>query len=70
MELLFFILGIFFAQYLIPIFEALGSLILTSIEVKKVKKQDIINQIEIKIRQDEKNANKKSNIGFEDPDNK
>ena len=70
MELLFFVLGIIFAQYLIPIFENLSSLILTSIEVRKVKKQDIINQIEIKMRQDEKNANKKSKIGFENPDNK
>ena len=70
MELLFFVLGIIFAQYLVPIFEAIGSLILTSIEIKKVKNQDVINQIEIKMRQDEKNANKKSKIGFENPDNK
>lgn len=70
MELLFFVLGIIFAQYLVPIFEAIGSLILTSIEIKKVKNQDAINQIEIKMRQDEKNANKKSKIGFENPDNK
>ena len=70
MELLFFVLGVIFAQYLVPIFEAIGSLILTSIEIKKVKNQDAINQIEIKMRQDEKNANKKSKIGFENPDNK
>lgn len=70
MELLFFILGILFVQYLVPIFESLGSLILTSIEVKKVKQQDIINQYEIKMRQDEILSNKKiqkPKIGFQNP---
>lgn len=70
MELLFFILGMLFIQYLVPCLESLGSLFLIYIEAKRTKWKDVINQYEIKMNQDEilsdKKIGKSSTIGFQD----
>lgn len=51
MELLYFILGIIFITYVIPLLDGVLAWFLTWVEVKKAKQNEIINQINIKIRQ-------------------
>ena len=52
MSLLFFIAGIIFVSYLIPVLDGISSWLLTWIELKKAKHSDSINQINIKMRKD------------------
>ena len=51
MELIYFILGFFVASYGIPIIDGFSSWLLTWVETKKIKQNEIINQTNIKIRQ-------------------
>lgn len=51
MELLYFILGILFVQYFIPLLDGLSSWFLTWIEAKKAKQSEVINLTNIKMRQ-------------------
>lgn len=68
MELLYFILGIFFISYVIPIIDEITNWILTWIKVQKTKQNDIGNQLTIKINKDTVSAEKlisKNIIGFQ-----
>lgn len=51
MELLYFILGILFVSYMIPLLDGLSGLLLTWMEAKKAKQSEIINLTNIKMRQ-------------------
>jgi len=51
MELLYFILGILFVSYAIPLLDGLSGLVLTWMEAKKAKQSEIINLTNIKMRQ-------------------
>lgn len=51
MELLYFILGILFVQYAIPLIDGISAWFLTWIEAKKAKQSSIINDANIKMRQ-------------------
>ena len=51
MELLYFILGFISATYLIPLFDGISAWFLTWVEVKKAKFNEVITQINIKMRQ-------------------
>lgn len=51
MELLYFILGILFVSYVVPLLDGLSSLFLTWIEAKKAKQSEVINLTNIKMRQ-------------------
>lgn len=51
MELLYFILGILFVSYVIPLLDGLSGLLLTWMEAKKAKQSEIINLTNIKMRQ-------------------
>ena len=51
MELLYFILGFTFAVYLIPLLDGISAWFLTWVEAKKAKQSEIVNQININIRQ-------------------
>ena len=51
MELLYFILGIVFVSYIIPLLDGASGLLLTWMEAKKAKLNEIINLTNIKIRQ-------------------
>ena len=51
MELLYFILGILFVQYIIPLIDGFTAWILTWVEAKKAKQSEIVNQININMRQ-------------------
>lgn len=67
MELLYFILGFIFAVYLIPLLDGISAWFLTWVEAKKVKQSEIINQINIKMRQAATSAEDDSSkklIGF------
>lgn len=50
MEFLYFIAGILFVSYFIPLLDGLSSLFLTWIEAKKGKLNEEINQSNIQIR--------------------
>lgn len=67
MKLLYFIFGIFFIQYFMPILDAISSWFLTWTEAKKSKQNIIINDTNIKIRQATASADQnlpKRAIGF------
>ena len=69
--LCFFILGFIFAVYLIALLDGLSSWFLTWIDLKKIKLNEIINQINIKMRQAAASAEEGSphrSIGFRVPD--
>lgn len=69
--LCFFILGFIFAAYLIPLLDGLSSWFLTWIDLKKIKLNEIINQINIKMRQAAASAEEdppRRSIGFRVPD--
>ena len=51
MELLYFILGILFVSYVIPLLDGLSGLLLTWMEAKKAKQSESINLSNIKMRQ-------------------
>ena len=71
MELLYFILGILFVTYVIPLLDGILSWFLTWVEVKKAKQSEVINQTNIKMRQAAASAEKdppRRPIGFRVPD--
>ena len=72
MELLYFILGICFVQYVIPVLDGVAGWFLTWIEAKKAKQSEVINQTNIKMRQAAASAEvddtPKRLIGFRVPD--
>ena len=51
MELLYFILGILFVQYGIPILDGISAWFLTWVEARKAKQSEVVNQANIKMRQ-------------------
>lgn len=71
MELLYFILGIIFVTYVIPLLDGVSAWFLTWVEAKKVKQSEIINQTSIKMRQAAASAEEdppRRPIGFRMPD--
>lgn len=56
MELLYFILGIIFVSYIIPIVDRISAWFLTWVEAKKSKQSEIVNKANIKMRQDAASA--------------
>ena len=71
MELLYFILGILFVTYVIPLMDGISSWFLTWVEAKKAKQSEIINQTNIKMRQAAASADEdppRRPIGFRVPD--
>ena len=71
MELLYFILGILFVTYVIPLLDGLLAWFLTWVEVKKAKQSEVINQTNIKMRQAAASAEEdppRRSIGFRVPD--
>ena len=71
MELLYFILGILFVTYVIPLLDGILSWFLTWVEVKKAKQSEVINQTNIKMRQAAASAEEdppRRPIGFRVPD--
>jgi hypothetical protein len=50
MELLYFILGILFVTYVIPLMDGISSWFLTWVEAKKAKQSEVIHQTNIKMR--------------------
>lgn len=70
-KLLYFVSGALFVSCGIPIADGLCSWFLTWIEAKKAKSSEIINQVNIKIRQDAASADQDPpmrKIGFCVPD--
>lgn len=51
MELLYFILGIVFVTYVIPLLDGISAWFLTWVEARKAKQSEIINLTNIKMRQ-------------------
>ena len=73
MELLYFILGILFVQYGIPLLDGIIGWFLTWVEAKKAKQSEVINQANINMRQAATSADQdppKRPIGFRMPDPK
>lgn len=71
MELLYFILGILFVTYVIPLLDGISSWFLTWVEAKKAKQSEVINQTNIKMRQAAASAEEdppRRPIGFRMPD--
>lgn len=71
MELLYFILGILFVTYVIPLLDGILAWFLTWVEAKKAKQSEVINQTNIKMRQAAASAEEDSphrSIGFRLPD--
>ena len=71
MELLYFILGILFVTYVIPLMDGISSWFLTWVEAKKAKQSEVINQTNIKMRQAAASAEEdppRRPIGFRLPD--
>lgn len=71
MELLYFILGIIFVSYVIPIIDGISAWFLTWVEAKKSKQSEIVNKANIKMRQDAASADQDPptrQIGFQVPD--
>lgn len=70
MKSLFFIFGILFSQYIMPLMDGFGALILTWMESKKTKHNEIVTTSNIKLRKladREDDDNLKYKIGFEPP---
>jgi hypothetical protein len=71
MELLYFILGILFVQYFIPLLDGVSAWFLTWVEAKKAKQSSVINDVNIKMRQAAASADQdppRRPIGFCVPD--
>ncbi len=69
MELLYFILGLLFFNYVIPLLDGFSGWILTWLEAKKAKQGEIINDANIKMRQAATSADDVKHIsGFYAPD--
>lgn len=71
MELLYFILGIIFVTYIIPLLDGVSAWFLTWVEARKAKQSEIINLTNIKMRQAATSAeddSPKRLIGFRMPD--
>lgn len=71
MELLYFILGILFVQVFIPIIDGISAWFLTWVEAKKSKQSNVINDVNIKMRQAAASAEQdppRRPIGFYSPD--
>lgn len=71
MELLYFILGILFVTYVIPLLDGISAWFLTWVEAKKAKQSEVINQTNIKMRQAAASAEEdppRRPIGFRVPD--
>ena len=71
MELLYFILGILFVTYVIPLMDGITAWFLTWVEAKKAKQSEVINQTNIKMRQAAASAEEdppRRPIGFRLPD--
>ena len=71
MELLYFILGILFVTYVIPLLDGISAWFLTWVEAKKAKQSEVINQTNIKMRQAAASAEEdppRRQIGFCVPD--
>lgn len=71
MELLYFILGILFVTYVIPLLDGILAWFLTWVEAKKAKQSEVINQTNIKMRQAAASAEEdppRRPIGFRVPD--
>lgn len=71
MELLYFILGIIFVTYVIPLLDGISAWFLTWVEARKAKQSEIINLTNIKMRQAATSAeddSPKRLIGFRMPD--
>ena len=71
MELLYFIFGILFVTYVIPLMDGISSWFLTWVEAKKAKQSEVINQTNIKMRQAAASAEEdppRRPIGFRVPD--
>ena len=71
MELLYFILGILFVTYVIPLMDGISSWFLTWVEAKKAKQSEVIHQTNIKMRQAAASAEEdppRRPIGFRVPD--
>lgn len=56
MELIYFVLGIIFVSYLIPILDGASSWLLTWIEAKKATQSEKVNRANIKMRQEAASA--------------
>lgn len=71
MELLYFILGIVFVTYVIPLLDGVSAWFLTWVEAKKAKQSEVINQTNINMRKAATSAEDdgpKRLIGFRVPD--
>ena len=71
MELLYFIFGILFVTYVIPLLDGISAWFLTWVEAKKAKQSEVINQTNIKMRQAAASAEEdppRRPIGFRVPD--
>lgn len=71
MELLYFILGILFVTYAIPLMDGISAWFLTWVEAKKAKQSEVINQTNIRMRQAAASAEEdppRRPIGFRVPD--
>ena len=71
MELLYFILGILFVTYVIPLMDGISAWFLTWVEAKKAKQSEVINQTNIRMRQAAASAEEdppRRPIGFRVPD--
>ena len=71
MELLYFILGILFVTYVIPLLDGVSAWFLTWVEAKKAKQSEVINQTNIKMRKAAASAEEdppRRPIGFRVPD--
>lgn len=73
MELFYFIFGILFIEIIFPTLESLSSLLLTKIESKKGKYNEIINQSNINMRKANEETeveedSKNKHFGFYTPD--
>ena len=67
MELLFFLLGVLFVSYVIPLLDGLSTLFLAWIETKKISYSELINQTNINMRRAVEEAEEdppKKLIGF------
>ena len=71
MELLYFILGIVFVSYVIPLLDGISAWFLTWVEAKKAKQSSVINDANIKMRKAAASAEEdppRRPIGFRVPD--